>query len=120
MVCPVFVETPESVPSPAADSPAIWFCPAPPVPYRLASGVIAQKGFLCGSHFRPDERVMLMVRGSRGNFSWQISADASGSFMISLPPTLCQWLPLTISASGNAGSHSNTLTFAPNACLPTA
>jgi hypothetical protein len=107
-------------PSPAAGSPTIWFCPLLPVPYYLSPGVIALKGFLCGSHFQPGERVTLTVRGSRGSFAWQLSADANGNFTASLPPALCQWQPLTIVADGNEGSHSNVLAFVPNACLPTA
>jgi hypothetical protein len=90
------------------------------VPYYLAPGAIALKGYLCGSHFQAGERVTLTVKGSRGSFSWQLSADAGGNFMASLPPALCQWLPLTIMADGNEGSHSNVLAFEPNACLPTA
>jgi hypothetical protein len=107
-------------PSPAAGSPTIWFCPALPVPYYPAPTAIALKGFLCGSHFQPSERVTLTVRESRGSLSWQLSADASGNFVAPLPPILCQWLPLTITADGNEGSRSNVLAFAPKACLPTA
>jgi hypothetical protein len=90
------------------------------VPYYLAPGTIALKGYLCGSHFHPGERVTLTVTGSRGSFSWQLSADTSGNFMASLPPALCQWLPLTIVADGNEGSRSNVLAFVPDVCLPTA
>jgi hypothetical protein len=118
--CPLPTWTPAPRPSPPAGSATIWFCPALPVPYQLAPGVIALKGFLCGSHFRPGERVTLTVSGPRGNFSWQLNAGAGGTFMAPLPPALCRWLPRTLVASGNEGSHSNTLTFTPNVCLPTA
>jgi hypothetical protein len=119
IACPLPTQTPGAKP-PAAGSPTIWFCPASPLPYYLAPGEIALKGFLCGSHFQPGERVTLTVSGSRGSFAWQLSADASGNFIASLPPALCQRLPLTIVADGNEGSHSNVLAFVANACLPTA
>jgi hypothetical protein len=118
--CPPPTRTPLPSPSPPAGSPPIWFCPGAPVPFQAAPGIVELRGLVCGAHFHPGERVTLTVSGPRGSFSWQLNADASGNFTAPLPPTLCRWLPLTLVAAGNEGSHSNALALAANSCLPTA
>jgi hypothetical protein len=113
--CPVV----SPVPTPRPGLSTIVFCPNPPVPVQGTSGAIQLRGSVCGRGFHPAELVTLTASGSRERLAWQIRADQAGAFIAPLPPLLCRFVPLTLMATGNEGSRSNTLSLGADACPPT-
>jgi hypothetical protein len=105
-------------PTPHLGQPVIDFCQNPPAPAKSASGTIQLQGFVCGRSFHPTELVTIAANGRSGRFEWQVRADQAGAFESSLPPLLCRLVPLTLTASGNQGSRSNSLTLEADACPP--
>jgi hypothetical protein len=112
-----FVASPE--PTPRLGQPAIVFCPNPPVPVQSAPGILQLRGFVCGHGFRSAELVTLTASGPRGRLTWQLRADRVGSFVSPLPLSLCGFVPFMLIATGNEGSHSNTLFLGTSSCAPT-
>jgi len=117
----VATQTPAGVapqPTPRLGQPVIAFCLNPPTPVKGAPGTIQVQSFVCGRDFHPAELVTLTASGRLGRLEWQQRADQMGAFVSPLPPLLCRNAPLTLIASGNQGSRSNSLTLDAEACPP--
>jgi hypothetical protein len=106
-------------PTPRLGQPVIAFCPTPPTTVKGAPGTIQVQSIVCGRDFHPLELVTLTASGRLGRLEWQQRADQMGAFVSPLPPLLCRNAPLTLIASGNQGSRSNSLTLDAEACPPT-
>jgi hypothetical protein len=106
-------------PTPRLGQPVIAFCPTPPTTVKGAPGTIQVQSIVCGRDFHPLELVTLTASGRLGRLEWQQRADQMGTFVSPLPPLLCRNAPLTLIASGNQGSRSNSLTLDAEACPPT-
>ncbi len=94
------------------------FCPTAPVALQPVPGTIQLHGFVCGRGFYPNETVTLTATGARGTFSWQAQVSSLGSFVSPLPPLLCRFGPLTLTAAGSTGDRSNSLFLSATSCLP--
>ncbi|HEV2457320.1 MAG TPA: hypothetical protein VGS80_03070 [Ktedonobacterales bacterium] len=107
---------PTASPVPRPAGPVIFFCPPIPVAVQLAPGTIVLQGMICGSGFQPGELVTFTATGPHASISWQVVTTRSGTVTAPLSPLLCRLVPATITATGNRGSHANTLVLAPSAC----
>ncbi len=122
--CPVIVANPIGAcpsgrPRPTPGHPVIWFCPTPPVAFRLSpTAPIQLRGSVCGVGFQPDELVSVIAIGSRGSLAWQVRATPAGALVTALPLTLCRLAPLTLTAVGAQGDRSNELAVTAIACVP--
>jgi len=122
--CPVIVANPiGACPSgrtrPTPGHPVIWFCPTPPVAFRLSpTAPIQLRGSVCGVGFQPYELVSVIAIGSRGSLAWQVRATPAGALVTALPLTLCRLAPLTLTAVGAKGDRSNELAITAIACVP--
>jgi len=122
--CPVIAANPIGAcpsvrPRPTPGQPVIWFCPTPPVAFRLSpTAPIQLRGSVCGVGFQPDELVSVIAIGSRGSLAWLVRATPAGDFVTALPLTLCRLAPLTLTAVGAQGDRSNALAVTAIACVP--
>jgi len=122
--CPVIAANPIGAcpsvrPRPTPGQPVIWFCPTPPVAFRLfPTAPIQLRGSVCGVGFQPDELVSVIAIGSRGSLAWLVRATPAGDFVTALPLTLCRLAPLTLTAVGAQGDRSNALAVTAIACVP--
>lgn len=114
--CPVLPPTPTASPVPRSAGPVILFCPPIPVAVQLAPGTIVLQGMICGGGFQRGELVTFTATGPHASISWQVVATSTGTVTAPLSPLLCQLVPATITATGNRGSHTNTLVLATSAC----
>lgn len=109
---------PTPTPTAAPGSPTIFFCPGPPVPVPVGPEQVQLRGMVCGKNFHPAEVVNFLATGAGKSIAWHATADSNGNLVAQLPLLLCQLAPLTLVATGNEGSRSNTLILTTSDCRP--
>ncbi len=116
---PCVATEPSMTATPPGKSPTISFCPGFPIPIMVGPGKIQVQGQVCGRGFHPGEQVNFLAIGGGKSMAWHVTADSNGNLVSQVPPLLCQLAPLTVAATGNEGSRSNTLSLSTRACQPT-